>query len=336
MENKDTKLSLVDQIAELGQKAKNGELEKQTTIYETVPVSIKSIDDENRTIEVIASTDSNDRHGEVLLQSGWFLDNFLKNPIILWSHDRWSPPVAQALAVKVEDNNGDGKSSMTMTIKFATAEEYEFADTIYKLYKGGYLRAFSVGLIPLKWNDNWTVVLESELLELSCVTIPANQDALVLAFNEGVITRKEAGFMVKTMETQLKALTSVLASKDNQVMDEKSVDKLASAIESLAKGQEAILAELKSAKKSDEETPTDTPSDDDTVTPTPSDTPSAEDEDKPNGESEDKPSDDDLDGGADDDDPEVDLDEELDEETAERVSKGVQAHLEREVLGKVV
>ncbi len=80
-------------------------------------------------------------------------------------------------------------------LQFATAEEYPFADTIYKLYKGGYLRAFSVGFDPVESKDlgGWAQeYLKQELYEVSCVTVPANPEALMKAVEAGEITDEEA------------------------------------------------------------------------------------------------------------------------------------------------
>ena len=35
----------------------------------------------------VASTNSVDRHGEIVDNNGWDLKSFKKNPVILWGHD---------------------------------------------------------------------------------------------------------------------------------------------------------------------------------------------------------------------------------------------------------
>jgi len=89
------------------------------------------------------------------------------------------------------------KGKLLMRIRFAV-EEYDFARTVFNLYKEGFLRAFSVGFVPGEYSDErddagrWIRKYKSaELLEVSAVTVPANQDALALAVSKGVIRKSE-------------------------------------------------------------------------------------------------------------------------------------------------
>jgi hypothetical protein len=44
-------------------------------------------EEDTGTFEVIATTEDTDRHGEVIKIDGWMLDNYMKNPIILFGHN---------------------------------------------------------------------------------------------------------------------------------------------------------------------------------------------------------------------------------------------------------
>jgi len=48
----------------------------------------------------IASNESVDSDGDVVLVDGWQLNRFNKNPVILFGHDRSKPPVGKAVAVR--------------------------------------------------------------------------------------------------------------------------------------------------------------------------------------------------------------------------------------------
>ncbi|HWH71125.1 MAG TPA: HK97 family phage prohead protease, partial [Candidatus Sulfotelmatobacter sp.] len=67
----------------------------------------------------------------------------------------------------------------------------------YGLYAGGFLRAVSVGFVPLRWEVGAADAafrrryLEQELLEVSAVAIPANPEALALGLRSGAIARKD-------------------------------------------------------------------------------------------------------------------------------------------------
>lgn len=121
------------------------------------------------TFEVIASTESVDRQGEVILLKGWNFKNYMNNPVILWGHDYWSLPIGAATEVKVEE----GK----LVIKGIFANT-DFAQEVRKLYDEGIVKTVSVGFIPLERQGN--VITKAELLELSFVPVPANPDALSL------------------------------------------------------------------------------------------------------------------------------------------------------------
>ena len=152
-------------------------------VHKVMDFEVNRADEETRTFWAVASSPTVDRQGDLVEPDGWDFANFLKNPVIPWAHDYASPPVARALAVKVDQGR------LLFQAQFPTAEEYAFADTIYRLYKGGYLRAFSVGFAPLESEVathrvngralTGTRYLRQELYEISCVTLPANPEALV-------------------------------------------------------------------------------------------------------------------------------------------------------------
>jgi HK97 family phage prohead protease len=169
-------------------------------IHKVMDFQVSQVDDSARTFWAVASTGQVDRQGDVIEASGWQTANFLKNPVIPWAHDYAAPPVAKALAVRVEGEN------LLFQAQFPTAEEYAFADTIYKLYRGGYLRAFSVGFAPLESQVTVNQVdgrsltgnhyLKQELYEISCVTLPANPQALAQMALKGL---KAGGLDVSTL-----------------------------------------------------------------------------------------------------------------------------------------
>uniref|UniRef100_A0A7V4G702 Prohead serine protease domain-containing protein n=1 Tax=Desulfobacca acetoxidans TaxID=60893 RepID=A0A7V4G702_9BACT len=150
-------------------------------------------DPQERVLEFIGSTAHMDRYGDVIEVDGWDLNNYQKNPVFLWAHDYKQPPVGKA--VKVEK----GDQGLLFQVKFPTAEEYAFADTIFKLYLGGYLRATSVGFQDLEREPitdkegkqtGWRYKRQ-ELYELSAVPVPANPNALIMAVQKGLVSPQE-------------------------------------------------------------------------------------------------------------------------------------------------
>jgi len=66
-------------------------------------VEEKEISDEERIIEFTNSTPTQDRYHDTIDQNGWQLENFRKNPVVLWAHDYSQPPVAKSVNVWVEE-----------------------------------------------------------------------------------------------------------------------------------------------------------------------------------------------------------------------------------------
>ncbi len=152
--------------------------------YKHLHVEIKGVNDETNTISGVFSTADEDRHGEIVDQKSWEVSDYLKNPVILFAHDHNQPAIGKATKLFF---NGDG--NLEGDIQFA-AKEYEFANTIYKLYKGGYMRAFSVGfqneVVEYNEEENQVTLKKNHLFEISTVNVPANQ--LALAKSKGIDT----------------------------------------------------------------------------------------------------------------------------------------------------
>lgn len=141
---------------------------------------VKAAEDDERALDFTISTEAVDRYGDTVAVDGWQLENFRKNPVVLWMHNNMRLPVAKASSIRVED----GKLKARAT--FTPAGLEPFNDQVLALLKGGFLSATSVGFLPLKYNfvDDPSRrfgidFLEQELLEFSIVTVPANPEALI-------------------------------------------------------------------------------------------------------------------------------------------------------------
>lgn len=149
----------------------------------------ESTGDDNTAVAVI-STDIVDRENEVLVPKGVKLDNYLKNPTVLWVHDYRGTPVGSAKKhwVKV------GRRFIKAKWEWADTEK---AQEIRKLWDGDFLNAVSVGFLPadngshpptteeIKRRPEWAAAKriydDWELLEFSIVPVPANPEALAAA-----------------------------------------------------------------------------------------------------------------------------------------------------------
>ena len=65
---------------------------------------VKAIEEKDGRIicDFILSNGAVDRDFDTVNPDGWELENFRKNPVVLWMHDMWELPVAKSLLEKVE------------------------------------------------------------------------------------------------------------------------------------------------------------------------------------------------------------------------------------------
>lgn len=181
---------------------------------------IKAINKEEYIIEGVFSTAGTDRHGEIIDQKGWKLEEYMSNPVILFAHDQWTPAVGKAVEIKI-----DGNGNLAGKIKFAV-EEYELAKTLFNLYAGKYMRAFSVGFMnevyEVDQEKDVIILKENVLYEISCVNVPAN--SMALAKSKGINTEplKNLGKKVEKAEITNKEVMEKIEEIDEIVRELKS------------------------------------------------------------------------------------------------------------------
>lgn len=145
--------------------------------------------------KVIASDQTIDRAWETILASGRDLENYMKNPIILFGHDYRDIEniVGKATRVYVENN------ALVVEGVFASTE---YAQVCRTLYDEGILKTVSVGFIPLQRDaEDTSIITKAELLELSFVPVPCNPNALDQLWKEFVEKGMKIGIIAKDEET---------------------------------------------------------------------------------------------------------------------------------------
>jgi len=151
-----------------------------------VSLEAKAIDDDNFSMDFVITRRVVDRDSELVLPRSFekHLQVYLDNPVVLFAHDHKIPAVAQMTAHKITDEE------FSVTDQFA-AKESDFSALLWRLYSKGFMRAVSVGFLPLKWSSRPQDKLEaqqgrtfqlSEKLEHSLVNIPSNREALAKAY----------------------------------------------------------------------------------------------------------------------------------------------------------
>jgi HK97 family phage prohead protease len=144
---------------------------------------VKQLDDD--AFEIVITTDSEDRDGDVIEVGGWEFGDYMLNPVVLLNHESRALPIGQTLGLRIEAN------AVVAQFKFSTpANESDPVAAVIARWNDGTLRAASVGFRPLEFEPRDEDAApdahifgpfrftRQALLEWSLVTIPANQDAL--------------------------------------------------------------------------------------------------------------------------------------------------------------
>lgn len=144
--------------------------------------SIKALEPaKDKPIKFVASTATPDRYGDVVDQKGWDLRAYNRNPVVLFNHNPSQMPIGKG---KAYVENGQ----LMLEVDFDQKDE--MAKTIEQKVRDGYINAVSVGFQPSKtllrsslptdhpyYGKSGNYFQKSELLEVSIVTIPANNEA---------------------------------------------------------------------------------------------------------------------------------------------------------------
>lgn len=162
--------------------------------YETLP---EDVDVERRELVTTITTQTVDRDADVVLTEGLNLDAIDPakpgaNPVVLFMHDRFAPPIAKGLWIHRQ------KTRVKARVKFAPSP---FAQEIFTLYAEGFLRQWSIGMDystlrahrptpdEVKARPVWAkaerVIDYAEVIEFSAVTIAANPEAMCKALDSG-------------------------------------------------------------------------------------------------------------------------------------------------------
>ena len=137
----------------------------------------KSINKKSKALKIAgyANTTAKDRSGDVITAHAWAkgVENFRRNPVLLYQH-KHDCPIGKVNAIKV-DKKG-------IFVEASVSEAAEKTQGVQTLIKDGALKSFSVGFRVKDGNydreDDTMTITDVELLEVSVVSVPCNQDSL--------------------------------------------------------------------------------------------------------------------------------------------------------------
>ncbi len=191
----------------------------------------------------LLSDESVNSYGTRVLTNGIRLDDYKKNPVVLWNHIRaWSDKEDQVLPIgKVVKIWKDG-DKLYGDIEFDSKDA--FAIKVANKVEQGIIRACSVSISVVTTSEDEAVlvqgqtrptVMESRLREVSVVDIPANKNCVRL-FDDG--TGAELSFA----DGQDSFLLPLLKSKKKKKMNLN--DEILSALELKDADERAVVAEI--------------------------------------------------------------------------------------------
>lgn len=140
-----------------------------------------SIDKENFRAIFVMSTETVDRHGDIIDQDSWILDYFESNPAFFFNHESYRFPLGKWVRVwKEADPENEGKMRLVGEAEFRV--KYEDAARAFDHVVEGDMNMVSVGFIPhrVDYDEHRDafILYDCELLECSLVGIGSNRFAL--------------------------------------------------------------------------------------------------------------------------------------------------------------
>ena len=137
--------------------------------------------------EVVISTKNPDRSGDRVIPSGAVLDNYLKNPVIMWIHDYSGRTASQGIPIaKCPYVRGEGDRLISGPPVFLPDDP--FAQRVKNAWDQGFIQTASIGFKPIEYEANsfgGNDYTKWELLEWSLAPIPMNAEAMRIAKSMG-------------------------------------------------------------------------------------------------------------------------------------------------------
>lgn len=175
-------------------------------LIRSITVEAKIISEADGLVDYVASNAALDSYNERVAVEGWRFTRFLKNSPFVDSHNYWS---IEKLLGQVTRAHVEAKNLIERVQWAKDVQENRLAQLGWKMTLGGFLKAVSVGFIPVRYvrngGDGWTqalqslglkpedetntryIYLEQEQIELSACIIGANPEALAKSYDAGCI-----------------------------------------------------------------------------------------------------------------------------------------------------
>jgi HK97 family phage prohead protease len=138
-----------------------------------IPFTVKAASDGYMYIEGVANKAVVDRGNDMIDPKAWDLKNYVKNPVLLYNHDR-DKIIGRAVDIKPQE---DG---LHVRARISKSRD-SMVSYVRDMIEEGMINAFSVGFSAKdseKTKDGVNTIKAAELYEVSVVSIPMNQESL--------------------------------------------------------------------------------------------------------------------------------------------------------------
>jgi len=151
--------------------------EEGNSVWRSVQVEPTILDEDERRVRGVISTDQIDAYNTIVDPGGARVSGYMNYASVLFNHD-------SSLLIGNADQVVRHENSVEAEWRFLPEGVSDLADRVWKLYKDGWLNGYSIGFVPLEWEDD-TVdgmdivrFLEWEMKEFSLTSVPANAGAM--------------------------------------------------------------------------------------------------------------------------------------------------------------
>lgn len=204
-----------------------------------------SVDEGERAVTAIISTNAVDRDGEVLIPQGLNSRDYEKNPVVFFNHsyaDYFTDdvgvklPIGKCVALTRKDDSIIAKTVFATRPDGYPADKEWLPDTLFSLYQQGVMNAFSVGFIPTEMRPATDKDVEKfgagcrrvyskwKIHEYSVVPLPANQEAITLAVSKGLIKADVAKRLFESGVMTINDARAALAKSDSTMTQSSVVE----------------------------------------------------------------------------------------------------------------
>lgn len=199
----------------------------------------------------VLSDESLNSQGFRVMTAGIELEQFRKNPVMLYSHDHEVLPIGRWENVRVEGDK---------LLADAVFDEHdEFARKVARKVEDGIVRCCSIGFHVLEWSEDpalllpgqrYDTVTKAQLMECSICAIGANQNAMALYdANGGKVELSDAGLVSLGFKSVVKAGTEPGSNNQQQKEMDKELKELQEQNSALKKQNEQMDAEVKQLRE---------------------------------------------------------------------------------------